>query len=425
MRRLLLILLCLAAPRLWAGEETAAVKLERACFLLEMKHEFVRARTLLLDLAESPLTPPRTAAEALWLTAGACRLQGSDQAAILLLDKLVRDFPNAQPFTAAAAALAVELARGDNADEFSPNPADLSLSEDLARLAEAFLRLGDAAGASATLEDLDGVLRIIILELKLEPALNVKTERPHRRRSASFYEAARRAVSDTRVSLTTNAAPDQILTQLQPTLTALGERDLDPDDLDIDLRRFRDGLTRALGARDAAAARAAVSGFTEAARPLLDGPAELAVVHAVQSRQAALTQAAALAEEGKFREALNALRLGGNLASLSGAAGIGLVIEDAAAILPPLRFRLLGVIFHIESAVTELQQGGEAAHALQQTAIAIQKISPLLRASANHPACLARLERTLQSLREARQALTIGETGRATDLLMAEMYVTR
>ena len=425
MRRLLLLLLCLAVPRLPAAEETPALKLERACFLLESRHEVIRARSLLLDLAESPLTPSRTAAEALWLTAQGCRRQGCDQAAILVLDKLGRDFPNAQPFAAAAATLAVELARGDSANEFSPNPADVSFSEDLVRLVEASLRLGDVSGAIVMLEDLDGVLRFIILELNLAPSDTLKTERPHRRRAASFYEAARSALAEGRVSLTSTASPAQILIQLQPTLSALGERDLDPDDLDREFRRSRDDLATALGARDVPAAAAALSAFTEAARPLLDGPPELAVVQAMQSRQAALTQAATLAKAGKFVEALTALRYGGHLAQISGAAGVGLVIEDAEAILPALRFRLLGVILHIESAVNDMQTTGEATHALRSIAKAIQRITPLLRESAGNPACLARLDRTLQSLKQARQALTNGETGRATDLLMAEMYVTR
>lgn len=423
MFRCISILLCLISPLRAAGEESASLLLERGVFHMDTLLEPSRAKALFIRAVQMQEVPARVAAEAYWLLAEACRKQGRDEVAILLLNTLVREFPAAQPFTPAAAALAVELARGNTTVLETPNGADLALYTELGHIAQAALVMGDRTASVEAFQDLDDVSSFMLFELSISSDGETPDHLKARMNVLTTYEKSARSVKTALAALKSGAEPSLVLDQQRETLKEIQEQELDPHDLSREFCAARDALSESLGKRDAAAVAAAVKRLRAAGQPLIGGPQDLALIQALRGEAAASIAVEQQAAAGHFSEALRTWRLSRRLYFMSGIAGAGLVIVDADDIPPPLRLGMLGAILFVEAALFDLLSGGESSAALEQTSEAIKRLTAMRDASRDAP-CRKRLDRSIHNLKQAESALASGESTRAADLLRTEMYVT-
>ncbi len=407
--------------------------LERGLFALDMQQDVNRARTLFREVLESPGVPPRMAAEALWHMSNAYVTMGQDEVSLAILKKVGREFPGALPFSSAAAASAVELSRTLGGPTNPSNTADVQTARDMIHIFQAALKLDDAAGARAALDELAGLHGSLVFELAIAPPDEEPGNKRERETELEQEHEFLAWVTQTLASLE-NSPTHTVAARLDAALLAkMGDRsDLEPEDISATLYARRDALVEALGAADAGRTAAAAESLAILLEPLTTGPKTIPFTDGFTGELAAVRSAAQLAGEKHFSEALTRWRLSRNQFLNSGIAGAGMILDDAATIPPALKPRIVAALMHVEAALSVIRYGTEdgivdakkeTRATLKEVGLALERLGALAKEPAATP-CQKRLQRTIQRLTEAKRKLELDETDQASSLLEAEMYTT-
>jgi hypothetical protein len=404
--------------------ESPEMRLEEGVLVFEGRNDLNHAKAIFREILTTENLPVRTGAEALWHMSEVYRRQGSDEACLLVLRKLGQLYPSAPPYTAAAAELAVELARDLGADISVPNQADTLTSQDLVRLVCAALQLDDTREAALALTNLRELIESVMFELAIpipdETAENVK----ERDVASADYHDYLEWVLQMTTALKEKPTKELLELTKQPVVARMESREeIDPADLNETLYRARDAITEALGAADGAAFTIAAQPLQELLQTLTEAPRDLAIVIALQGEANALKLVSGLVQEQKFKEALHAWREARLTFLNSGVAGQGMILQDGAAIPVALQPRVIAALMFVEDALLAVGMDDNPRHATSSLLEAISRLQKLTTESTEE-ACTKRLERMIQRLREAIASIKAKELGRAQDLMRTEIYVT-
>lgn len=318
-------------------------------------------------------------------------MQGSDEAALLTLNKLVRDYPNAKPYARQAAEQSVALSRMlEQSSEFL-NSADFQTTTDMMLIFQAAHQSNSGAVVKATLRDLRDLVGSMIFELSLPQTNETNPDRPQREKALVGQQNVLRWIEKS------EQETDLTKLTMSPLVETKAHTRIEPLDLNTQLYAQRDGFTQALGTGDVARVEQALGSFAATFQPFLGGPPDLGLVEALTGGLKAARAASAFAKEGDFEQALQLWRAA-RLAFLnSNVAGMGLLIYEINLIPESFRPEFFAAIMYVESAVYDLLEGGRIWAAIRSLQKANQRLKALLEKEIPAEA-KARIQRTVQRL---------------------------
>ena len=419
---LFLLFLWLPGPAAWGQEQVPTASLvESGLLSLRFELDTPRALSHFRRALASSESSPRLRAEAIWHMANTYAEQDAEDAAVLLLRTLARDYPTVEPFAARGSELLVELAGMALWTSDYPMPADafdLVLLGDEARLFEAAVHLDESELARSALHRLRFGAEAIAFLTSLAPQGEEPEERDERNRLRQIFESSLAWIGEIEGDFRSVAGRlDE-----RPFRRLKRRAGLEADDFSARLLAGRDAVTESIGSSDRANAVRAVAELCALIAPLAEGPDDMVITQSAEGELAGLGRVAQDLEQERFAEGLGAWAETRRLFLESGGATIAYDWPEDEDIPTDLVPRVMGALLFVDSAAAELGDE-DVSRPLAETETAIEKIRAL-RGDCGDNAGRRRLDRCLENLREAAERMRGGDIEGAGERLDAEVSGT-